>query len=50
MAFHYVYCFISRKEGDVVIVYCVACVTRACNTLWASVRIQYGGLKFVLFP
>lgn len=32
------------------IVYLVACVTRASNALWARVRIQYGGLKPVLFP
>lgn len=46
---------VSWKTGDtcercVVIVYWVFCVTRACNALWASVWIQYGGLKRVLFP
>ena len=35
---------------DNVIVYWAACVTRAYNELWASVRTQYGGLKRVLFP
>ena len=40
----FVYCFISKLGGDVVIVYWVSC-TRACKALWEVCQYNYSGLK-----